>query len=378
MNGDDDMSTVTTKQLPDSEDDSIEAPLRRFESTLRFWSPLLLGACRKATPIGYTGAIALSTIIGYALFFLPSIVIATLAADVVTNVALFTTLTTIVGNVGLVASAVMTHAWIPAVAGLALYTLLLVNYTPDQPNGTADALFGTSEWQRLTVGLIVGSIVFVGSATYAVMTATPLAFAGTILASWWVMRRVYFITVWDDTRYIIATPLTETLVGVRIPTIVGMGAFVFGLQTIGLVLMLTPFVGGITYLLWRRTKSTDGTQENVPSVRMYEKSGLPMDMIHDFSPAGAYRANANDELFRCAINKFNSLLETEVDTTRRVSVPDGRLSYQHIESAISDAESIHTDFTEVAYRPERFDDVLEEVNLFGEQYQEVLEEEGIQ
>lgn len=374
MNGDDNMSTVTTKRLPDPDDDSIEASLRRFESTLRFWSPLLLGACRTVAPFAYSGAIALSTIIGYALFFAPSLVLATLVADVATNAALFTTLSTVVGSAGAITAVFTTHVWVPALAGVVLYTLLLVAYEPTDPNGTADALFGTKQWRNLVHSLILCGILFVGSTAYAVLTATPLAFIGTAVAAWWVMRRVTFTVLWDETRYMVSPPVTEALVGIRVPTVVGAIVLALGYPLVGVALLVTPFVGSVLYLKWRSMQGDDSTQ-SLDTVRMHDKSGLPTDMVQDFTPSGAYQATANDELLRGAVDKFNSLLETEIDTERRVHLPQGRLSHSHIESAVSQAESIYADFDEVSYRPERFDDALEEVQKYAEQYQNVLEEE---
>lgn len=377
MNGDDTMSTATTKRLPDPDDDSIEPSLRRFESTLRFWSPLLLGACQTVAPFAYSGAIALSTIIGYALFLAPSLIVATLVADFATNAALFTTLSTVVGSTSVLLSVFATHVWVPALAGVVLYTLLLVTYKPDEPNGTADALFGTSEWQLLMVSLIGAGLLFGVSTAYAMMTATPLAFVGTVIASWWVMRRVSFTVLWDETRYMVSPPVTEVLVSIRVPTFVGAIALALGSPLLGTLLLVTPFIGGVLYLKWRGMQGKDSSQD-IDSVRMHEKSGLSTDMVQDFTPSGAYQATANDKLLRSAVAKFNSLLETEIDTERRVHLPQGRLSHSHIESAVSQAESIHADFAEVAYRQERFDDALGEVQKYAEQYQNVLEEEKVQ
>jgi len=368
------MSTITTKRLPDPDDDSIENSLRRFESKLRFWSPVLLGPLQSIAPFAYSGAIAFSTILGYVLFLLPSLLLATLFADVLTSNALFTTVTTVLENTTTIVNLYTTNVWVPFISFMLVYIALVITYEPIEPNGTSDALFGTSEWKRLQRSIIVCSLLFV--TLYAFSAGTTLGYIGMVLSAWWVMRRIAFTVLFDDTRYVVSAPVTETLLFSRIPTITGGFLLVIGMELLGIALLSTPFVSGVLYLLWRRTTGNDTSQE-LPTVRMHKKSGLPTDFVEDFGASNAYRANADDELFRNSVEKFNSLLETEIDTTRRVSIPDGRLSKEHIRSAISQAEEIHSDFNEVSYRPERFDDTLSQIQEYGKKYIQVLDDEGI-
>jgi len=80
---------------------------------------------------------------------------------------------------------------------------------------------------------------------------------------------------------------------------------------------------------------------------------------------------------RQSVEKLKSLLETEIDTQRRVSVPEGRLTHQQIQTVVSQSESIHSDFRDVAYRPQRFDDALENIQTYATQYEDLLNEENL-
>lgn len=369
------MSTVTPKTRYDPDDSTIENSLQLLEKKLRFWSPIALGSADIVMPFTLTGAVGLSTILGYCLFFLPAFLAATIIADFTLGATIFTTLTTIATGATALPSLITAQPLATIAAFTVLYTALVLSYNPETPNGAA--VSEVYEWQKLIHSAYICTPLAVGSAAYAIITATPLAFIATVGASWWLLRRLTFTVIWDETRYIVDPPYAEVLISTRVPFGVGVLAIILGVSTLGgLALLTAPFIATPLYLNWRASQGSDDTQE-LGTLRMHERSGLSQDIVEDFSPSNAYKANANDDLIRPTVEKFNSFLETEVDTETRLHLPDGRLTRGEIRNTLAEAERIHTQFREVSYRPERFDDLVNELQTYGEQYIEVLEDEGV-
>jgi hypothetical protein len=252
--------------------------------------------------------------------------------------------------------------------------MLLVTYEPIQPNGTADALHGTQQWEDLKRSLYVCIPLFAVSAVYGILTTAPISFIITGLSAWWIMRRIAFTVIFDETRYVFSPPLTEVLLVTRIPTVIGFFAVGTGYHIIGSLLLAVPFIGALWYLNWRSNLVADETK-STDTTRMAEKSGLSQDFVQDLSASGAYKANANDRLLRSSIKKFNSFLDTEIDTEERVNIQDSRLDVSDIRSVISQTEDIYEDFNDVAYRPERFEEIVHQIEKYGQQYINTLEED---
>lgn len=368
------MATITTRSLVDPNDDSIETSLRRFEQKLRWWSPLLLGFFQTFWPYAYRAAVGISTIVGYLMFFIPSLLGASVITDVVLGEALFTTLQFISTSLYTVVSTLpFVEPLVTIGLLILLYAILLFDHDPEEPNGTRESK--PYNWQRLRNHYIPSLLVFIAGSTLAVTSITPNGVFIALLGAWWVNRRLTFTIVGDEALYLVEPPYTEALLLSRVPFGMGVLLLVFGISTVGaLGLMAVPFGVAIGYLYWRRWTGDDNSQE-LPDKHMYRDVGISNDIVSEYSDTGAYKAYGNEQLLREAVRKFNSFLDTEIDTERRVSVPEKNLQDDDITRIQTEVHDIHSDFEDVAYRPERFSDLVDEIDTYISQLKEVRRED---
>lgn len=357
------MTTATPKKLYDPDDTTIEPSLRRLEQTLRWWSPIMLGHFNGITSIKYPMVYALSTVLGYAVFLIPSLVFATLAVDVVTGVSLFSTIATLpVAGAALVSLFSANFLFI-GVGLTLLYGVLIVHY--DIPQVLSSSVREPYEWQKLLHAVYIMVPVFIASAGLLLFTSVPYVQFGLLVASWWVLRRLTYTIVWDETRYMVDPDYTEWLLCTRLPWFVGLLFFVTGTSlTVAGVLFTVPFISTGGYLYWRKQQGSDTTQD-LPTVRMVERSGLPEETTREYGKQ-AYSVCANHQAFVELVNKFNNLLETEIDTDQRVSISETPDSAE-VKKALREVDMIYSNFSGVAYRPDRFEDLRNQMHQYGEQ-----------
>lgn len=362
------MTTATPKNLYDPDNTEIEPSIRRFEQTLRWWSPIMLGHFNGITSIKYPLVYALSTVLGYALFLIPSFVLATLAVDVLTGVALFSTITALTA-VGQALTALFSTNLLFIGGGLTfLYGVLIINY--DIPQVNSSAVRSPYEWQKLLHSVYIMLPLFFVSAGLMLFTTVPYVKFGLVLASWWVLRRLTYTIVWDETRYMVDPDYTEWLLCTRLPWFIGLLLFVTGVSVAGAGLLFTvPFIATGGYLYWRKLQGDDTTQD-LPTVRMVERSGLPEETTREYGEQ-AYPVCANHQLFVELISKFNNLLETEIDTEQRVEISDTP-DTDEVRKAIREVEMLYSNFSGVAYRPDRFEDLRNQIHKYGEQELEAM------
>lgn len=347
------MSNKTNKES------GIEPSVRRLEDSLQWISPLSVLFFRPLTSISYPAIVGLSTAIGYLLFFLPAAVLSTIAVDITTGVSLFTTLSSFASPVQILNTL---NYKIVAIALVVLYTGFIITYTPVNPSNAS--VREPYEWQRLRSSLLICGVGFAVFATDILPIPHIINTIGLLGTAWWIMRRVTYTVLFDETRYLLYPPYTEVLLATRIPVLTGVLALLLNLPNSIVITSLTiPFITGTGYFYWRKYYAGDDNTQTISTVRMVKRSGLPEELTREYG-ANAYSIHSHNLLLKEAAQKFNSLLETEIDTTRRVSVSTVPTESE-IKSAMQDANQIYSDFENVAIRSQRFKDLHDEIKRHG-------------